>query len=185
MEGRAEHAIGQFLPGRPPLPHGLQAAAPRLRQHRIRGYVDLRLDGQRLRRRAALDDGLGQDGQADEGVHHHQGGEGYLRAQRGGARRKKPHRLEVREIDGRDVPEQNRREGGVPGKTRPDDADVGAVAGGSKQIPAETERVRRERHDVLPLHQQEGQVVGDMIADGDRDQREREALRDGQRRQPA
>ena len=50
-----------------------------------------------LRRRAPLDDRLGENREADEGVDHHQRGQRNLRAQRGAARAENPHGLAVGE----------------------------------------------------------------------------------------
>ena len=86
------------------------------------------------------------------------------------------------EIDGRHMAGDDGRDCRVPGKARADDSDVDAIASGAEQIPAPAERIGEERDDVLPLHQQEHQVVRHVIADGDRDQRQGEAARDLERR---
>ena len=56
-------------------------------------------------------------------------------------------------------------------------SDVDAIAGRPKQVPAAAEGIGQEGHDVLPLHQQEHQVVRDVIADGDGNERESKAAR--------
>ena len=60
-------------------------------------------------------------------------------------------------------------------KRAPTMRDIDPVARGPEQIPAEAERVGRERNDVLALDQQEREIMREVIADRDRDQREGEA----------
>ena len=67
-----------------------------------------------------------------------------------------PH---VGEIDGGDVAENNRARCGIPGEPRADDGDVDAISGRAKEIPAVSERIRCERHDVLSLGQQVYEVM--------------------------
>ena len=67
--------------------------------------------------------------------------------------------------------------GRIPGKACAGERDVDAIAGRADEVPAAAERVRQEGDDVLALHEQEHQVVRDMVADGDGDEREGEALR--------
>ena len=87
----------------------------------------------------------------------------------------------MRQVDRGDVAQEDRRHRGVPGKARVDDRDIDPVAGRPEQIPAEAERVRDKRNDVLALDQQEGEVMREVIADGDGNQREGEAAREGER----
>ena len=122
-----------------------------------------------------LDDGLRCDGQANKGVDDHERGERNLRTKRGSTYRYHTHRLGMAEVDRRDMARHDRRNRRVPGKARPDDRDINAVAGCAEEIPAFAERIGRERHDVLTLDQQEHQIMCHMIADGDRDERQCEA----------
>ena len=181
MEGGAQHAVGQLLLGDLARAHLLQSAGSLPGQQRILGHVDL--DGNGLRRRAAFDDRLGQNREAHEGIDHHQRGQRHLGAQRGASRVEDLHGLDVREIDRRDVADEDRRHRGEPGKPRVDDRDIHAVARRAEQIPAEAEGVRRQRNDVLPLDEQEREIMREVIADRDRNQCEGEAARKFERRQ--
>ena len=70
-------------------------------------------------------------------------------------------------IDRRDMSEQDRRHRCDPSKARADDGDVDAIIRRPEQIPAEAERIRRQRNDILPLDQQEREVMREMVADDD------------------
>src|SRR5215510_10531662 len=54
----------------------------------------------------------------------------------------------------------------VPREAGSDQGNVHAIAGRAEQVPAAPERVREKRDNVLPLDQEEHEVVGNMIADG-------------------
>ena len=94
------------------------------------------------------------------------------------------HRLDGREIDRGDVAEKNRRHRSEPGKARADHCDIHAIACGAEEIPAEAEGVGGERNDVLPLDQQEREIMREVIADRDRHQAQGEAACDGKRGEP-
>ena len=88
---------------------------------------------------------------------------------------------DMREIDGEHVAGDDGGKRRVPGKARTGQGDVDPVAGRAEQVPAAPERIGQERNDVLPLDQQEDEIMRDVIADGDRHQREGEAARDVER----
>ncbi|MNM89521.1 hypothetical protein D3C81_1017530 [compost metagenome] len=62
----------------------------------------------------------------------------------------------------------------VPHHLGVDDAKADEVQLRAEQVPAEAQRVRRQRYQVLARHRQKGEVVGEMVGDGDRHQGQHE-----------
>lgn len=153
MEGRTQHAIGQLRPGRLVRPDRQQPAGRGLWQHGVgrNGNCGRVRDSRWPRGFAPLDDRLGENGKADEGVDDHQCRERNLRAECGPARFKRPHRDRVREVDGDDVADEHGRNCRIPGEAGADDGDVDPVARGPEQIPAPAEGVGQKWDDVLAV----------------------------------
>ena len=63
-------------------------------------------------------------------------------------------------------------------KRASDDRDIDTVRRGAEQVPTESERVGRERNDVLALDQKEREIVREVIADRDRNEGEGEIARE-------
>ncbi|MBI2979086.1 MAG: hypothetical protein HYY38_09790, partial [Rhodospirillales bacterium] len=85
--------------------------------------------------------------------------------------------LPMRQIDGDHVADDDGGDHRVPGELGADDGDIDPVAGAAEHVPAGPERIGGERDYVLALDQEEGQVMRQMIGDGDRYQRRREPPR--------
>ena len=181
VEGGAENAIGQLLPGGLAGADGLQHAASGLRDDRITRHADLVYQFERLCRCAALRNRLGENAQAHEGIDHHQRSKRHLRAQRSRARVQHRHRLDMGQIDRRHMAQEDGRHGRVPGKARIHDRDIDTVRCGAEQVPTKSERVGRERNDVLALDQQKREIVREVIADRDGNEGEGEIAREHER----
>jgi len=59
----------------------------------------------------------------------------------------------------------------VPGRSRPDQAVVDGEARGAEEVPPVPERIGGERRDRLALEEEQGEVVGGHVGEGDRDER--------------
>ena len=85
------------------------------------------------------------------------------------------------QIDRRDMAQEDGRHGRVPGKARIHDRDIDTVRCGAKQVPTKSERVGRERDDVLALDQKKREIVREVIADRDGNEGEGELARERER----
>ena len=78
----------------------------------------------------------------------------------------------MRQKNSDDVARHNGGDRREPAKARANDPNVDSKACGSKQIPAVSKRVGQKRDDVLTLDQQIGEVMGEVVGNRDRDQRQ-------------
>jgi hypothetical protein len=74
----------------------------------------------------------------------------------------------MRHTDGKDMTDDDRNHGVVPNELGADDADIDATARRSEQVPADPEGVGGEGDDLLARDQQVGEIVCQMVGDGDR-----------------
>ena len=163
--GPGEQPVGQLEPRLLARSDCREASRSRLGAQRLGGNDKCR--ARHLVGGAPLDDRLGNDRQRETSVSDHQCRQRHFGAQCRAVLGKYARDLEMRQADREDVAEQDRGHRGVPGEACTDDRNVDPVPGGAEQVPAETERVGDQRHDVLPLDEQQQQVVGEMIADDD------------------
>src|SRR6266545_3950636 len=116
---------------------------------------------------AAFHDWLGEDPQAHHGIAHHQGGHRVLASERPRAAPQRHHGEHMRQVDGDDVAGHDGDHGGEPGEAGAHRADIGPIPRRAEEIPADAEGIRGQRDDELALDQEEGEVVGQVIRDGD------------------
>ena len=181
VKGRAQGLVGQPDAGALAAADGVGKAASGLRAHGIGGNGDgdgrRPLCRRRLEGRAALDDGFGEDGEAGHGEEDHQHRHRDLAPNRQATLAKGIEGQHVGQVDGDDVADDDGYDGGVPSEAGADDRDVDPVVRRAQDVPAEAERIGGQGNDVLPLDQDEGEVVGQMIGDGDGNEREGERPR--------